>query len=140
MWQNNCFLYNQLNHVTLKNEQSEGLKVLIVDDEPDICYLLTGILRKRNLDAQSVHNLSDAQEALQMTRPNLIFLDNRLPDGLGLEFILFIKRNYPGTKVIIMTAYDSISEHKLAFANGADYFINKPLNKDLIHLALSQVA
>jgi len=71
------------------------LKVLIVDDELDICYLLSGILKQRNFRHGFVKTLSDARTALRNERPSLLFLDNRLPDGLGLDFVPYVKKNYP---------------------------------------------
>src|ERR1700730_9259395 len=75
-------------------------KVLIVDDEPDICYLFSRILLKRNLKPGYAKNLAEAFQSIQAAPPSLIFLDNSLPDGQGIDFIPFLKKNYPGTRVI----------------------------------------
>ena len=124
----------------MKTQIIEEMQVLIVDDEPDICFLLSGILKKKNLDTLVVNNLHDAEEVLQLNHPSLLFLDNRLPDGLGIEFIPYIKDKYPDTKVIMMTAHDSLADQRKAYARGADFFISKPLNRELINLALSKIA
>ena len=73
-------------------------KVLIVDDELDICYLLSGMLKQRNFLTGFVNTLSDAVIALQNDPPGILFLDNHLPDGFGLDFIPYIKKNYPDVK------------------------------------------
>ncbi|HLZ88319.1 MAG TPA: response regulator [Puia sp.] len=114
-------------------------KVLIVDDELDICYLLSGMLKQRNFQAGFVNTLSDAKTALQTETPSLIFLDNHLPDGFGLEFIPFIKKNYPGAKVIMITAHDGAQERKQAYDGGVDLFIAKPLNRKLIFDAVDKL-
>ena len=124
----------------MKTQIIEEMQVLIVDDEPDICFLLSGILKKKNLDTLVVNNLHDAEKVLQLNHPSLLFLDNRLPDGLGIEFIPYIKDKYPDTKVIMMTAHDSLADQRKAYARGADFFISKPLNRELINLALSKIA
>lgn len=108
-------------------------KVLIVDDEIDICYLLSVILKQRNLNPKYVNNLSDAESALRKETPSILFLDNHLPDGLGVEFIAYVKQNYPAIKVILITAYDSVSEKQVALKKGADYFIGKPFTKAVIN-------
>jgi two-component system, OmpR family, response regulator len=119
-------------------EQKE-LKVLIVDDELDICYLLSGVMRQRNFRAGFVTSLSDASIALRTDTPTFLFLDNRLPDGYGLDFIPYVKTNYPDIKIVVITAHDSLHDKNRAFAGGADLFISKPLNRELVNRAIDQL-
>ncbi len=113
--------------------------VLIVDDEPDICYLFDRILHKRNLKTGYACNLADAARAMYSNRPSLVFLDNNLPDGQGIDFIPYLKRHYPDTRVIMVTANDSVFDKKRAFQQGADGFLSKPLSLDLINRALDNI-
>jgi len=90
-----------------KNMQNEGRsKVLIVDDEPDVCFLFGKILKMRNLRTDFANNLADASRSVQEDPPSVIFLDNSLPDGQGIDFISFLKERYPDTRIIIITAND----------------------------------
>jgi CheY-like chemotaxis protein len=114
-------------------------KVLIVDDELDICYLLSGILRQRNIRTGFVNSLSDAVNALRTEPPSLLVLDNHLPDGFGLDFIPFVKQNYPDIKVIMITAHDGAQERKQAHEGGVDLFIAKPLNRKMINDAIDKL-
>ncbi|HVU98202.1 MAG TPA: response regulator [Puia sp.] len=114
-------------------------KVLIVDDELDICYLLSGMLKQRNFHTGFVNTLTDARMALETDTPSLIFLDNYLPDGFGLDFIPFVKQNYPEVKVIMITAHDSAQDRKKAYDGGVDLFIAKPLNRKLIYDAVDKL-
>lgn len=114
-------------------------KVLIVDDELDICYLLSGMLKQKNFQASFVNSLSDAVAALQNDTPALLFLDNHLPDGFGLDFIPFVKKNYPALKVIMITAHDGAVERKTAYNGGVDLFIAKPLNRKMIYDAIDKL-
>ena len=114
-------------------------KVLIVDDELDICYLLSGMLKQKNFQASFVNSLSDAVSALQNDTPALLFLDNHLPDGFGLDFIPFVKKNYPELKVIMITAHDGAVERKTAYNGGVDLFIAKPLNRKMIYDAIDKL-
>jgi DNA-binding response OmpR family regulator len=113
--------------------------VLIVDDEPDICYLFDRILHKRNLKTGYACNLADAARVMYSNRPSLVFLDNNLPDGQGIDFIPYLKRHYPDTRVIMVTANDSVFDKKRAFQQGADGFLSKPLSLDLINRALDNI-
>jgi two-component system OmpR family response regulator len=124
---------------TQKSTGNEVLTVLIVDDELDICYLLSGILKQKNFRTGFVNSLSEAEIALRNDTPSLLFLDNRLPDGFGLDFIPYAKRNYPQMKIVMISAHDSSADRKRAYEGGADLFIGKPLNRDLINEAISQV-
>ena len=114
-------------------------KVLIVDDELDICYLLSGMLKQRNFLTGFVNTLSDAEVALQNDPPTILFLDNHLPDGFGLDFIPFIKKNYPNVKVIMITAHDGAVERRQAYEGGVDLFVAKPLNRKMINDAIDKL-
>ncbi|HVW59537.1 MAG TPA: response regulator [Puia sp.] len=118
---------------------TDNSKVLIVDDELDICYLLSGMLKQRNFRAAFVNSLSDAVTALQADPPSLLFLDNHLPDGFGLDFIPYVKKNYPEIKVVMITAHDGAAERKTAYNGGVDLFIAKPLNRKMIFDAIDKL-
>ncbi len=115
------------------------LKVLIIDDEADICYLLSTLLKQKNLDADYVNTLTDAAVALKNTTPEIIFLDNHLPDGLGMNFIEYIKSHYPAIKIVMITAHDTAADRQKALSEGADYFISKPFTRDMIYKTVEQL-
>jgi DNA-binding response OmpR family regulator len=119
----------------LKNQR---FKVLIVDDEIDICYLLSGMLRQKDFKTAYVNTLGEASVAINNDAPDIIFLDNHLPDGLGMEYIKHIKETCPETCLIMITAHDSPSEKNRALGNGADAFLGKPLTRDLIYNSLQK--
>ena len=117
-----------------------NLKALIIDDETDICYLLSRLLKHKNLETAFVNSLSDANNALKNERPEIIFLDNHLPDGLGINYIPYIKKNYPDSKIIMITAHDSGDDRAKALENGADFFIGKPFSSEIIYKTVDQVS
>lgn len=123
----------------MRDTNNNNNKVLIVDDELDICYLLSGMLKQRNFLAGFVNTLTDAVNALQTDTPSILFLDNHLPDGFGLDFIPFIKKNYPEVKVIMITAHDGAADRKQAYDGGVDLFVAKPLNRKLINDAIDKL-
>ncbi|MEO6491093.1 MAG: response regulator [Ferruginibacter sp.] len=115
------------------------MKVLIIDDETDICYLLSTLLKQRNLEAEYVNTLSDATLALKRGTPEIIFLDNHLPDGLGVNFIEHIKSNYPSSKIVMITAHDTAAHRQRAIKEGVDFFIGKPFTRDIIFKTVDQL-
>jgi DNA-binding response OmpR family regulator len=120
----------------LKNDM---LKALIIDDETDICYLLSALLKQKNLESAYVNNLADATQLLKNYAPEIIFLDNHLPDGLGMNFIEYIRKYYPTVKIIMITAHDTAADKHRALKEGADFFIGKPFTRDLIYQAVDEV-
>ncbi len=116
------------------------LKALIIDDETDICYLLSRLLKHKNLDPSFVNSLSEADKVLKSDHPEIIFLDNHLPDGLGINYISYIKKNYPKSKIVMITAHDSGDDRAKALKNGADYFIGKPFTSDIIYKTVDALA
>ena len=116
-----------------------NLKALIIDDETDICYLLSTLLKQRNLETAYVNTLSDAAIALKKDTPELIFLDNHLPDGMGMNFIEYIKQHYPAAKIVMITAHDTPQDRQQAITEGVDGFIAKPFTREVIYKALDRL-
>ena len=117
-----------------------AVKALIIDDETDICYLLSRLLKQKNYETSFVNTLTAANDALKAEHPEIIFLDNHLPDGLGLNYLLYIKENYPKSKIVMITAHDSVDDREKAMNNGEDFFIGKPFTSDLIYEAVDAVS
>ena len=111
-------------------------KILIVEDEGDLCFLLELILTDGKTSIDRVKNLKEAKEFLQTEQPNLIVLDNRLPDGLGLDFLPFIKSNYPAVRIIMISGKDGAVKD-LALENGAHIFLTKPFTKDKLYSSVT---
>lgn len=79
--------------------------VLIIDDETDLCMLLYSYLKRKNFDVQFTHNLKDGMAAIKEMRPDVLFLDNNLPDGLGWEIAPQLVKDYPLTKINLISAF-----------------------------------
>ena len=109
------------------------IKILIVDDEPDICYSLTRTLSKRGFITTSSHTLAEAEKELKASQPNILLLDNHLPDGRGIDFANRISHKYPDLKIIMITAHDSPEDRSKAYSNGIDFFLSKPFTINQIN-------
>jgi two-component system, OmpR family, response regulator len=108
-------------------------KILIIDDEKDIRYLLGNILKQINISSIFASSLSDADDIIEHDAElSFVFLDNHLPDGLGVNYIKHIKKRCPSCKVIMITAHDNQADREKASHEGADYFIGKPFSRELI--------
>lgn len=118
---------------------ADATKILIVDDEVDICFLLSNLLKKKNYQTQSAFDIQQAKMALAHYTPAVVFLDNHLTDGLGMNFIPYIKQHCPQTKIIMITAYDDQESRVEAFDKGVDDFVSKPLRWDILNTAIEKV-
>ncbi len=103
-------------------------RVLIVDDEPDLCELLAITLRGMNLPSDSAGSLADAKRALAAGSYRLCLCDLRLPDGSGLELIEHIQRTQGQLPVAMITAHGDVGAAVAAMKAGAFDFVNKPVN------------
>ena len=115
--------------IGLEKGMSKGLKkVLIVDDEETLTWSMAKSLSK-DKDKYEVMIANNGREALQLlktSRIDLVISDIRMPDINGLDLLVMIKKEYPETKVIIMTAYGSSDVQKEANQRGSLFYIEKP--------------
>lgn len=117
----------------------KSISVLVVDDEVEICMLLSGMLKKKGCSVDCAHSLKDARELLQRTKYKLIFLDLNLPDGLGFRLIKDTSSSQEEVKIVIISAYDGNVERKRADSEGVDYFLPKPFNRAAVFDVLEHI-
>ena len=113
-------------------------KVLIVEDEGEICLLLNLLLDGKEMEVDHVKTLSAARNYLEEEQPAHVLLDNRLPDGLGLDFINFLKQQYPSIKIIMISGVDPAAAD-IALENGANAFLAKPFTRSELYDSISDL-
>lgn len=117
-------------------KQSVSKKVLVVEDDGEIGLVLDMILTERKYQLDYVNNLLSADEYLQRHEPSVIILDNKLPDGFGVDFISYIKKKQPSIKIIMISGFGSVRD--VALENGADLFFEKPFSLEEFNEALNR--
>ncbi len=106
-------------------------KLLIIDDEMDACLLMARLFRSKFKCIDCANSLAEAFEKANMVPPDVILLDNNLPDGYGIEHINDF-RNLRSDHILEVVMISAIDIRAEALTAGADYFICKPiLAKDL---------
>ena len=112
-----------------------SLKVLIVDDEPDVELLFRQRFRKELREgdfnfhfAFSAENALNYLKTLQPFDVVLVLSDINMPGMNGLELLRLIKTEFPDLKVIMVIAYGDEANHQTALGYGADDFITKPVD------------
>lgn len=111
---------------TINDTMNPSIKILIVDDEADICYFLSSSLAKKGYTTTFTHSLEDARDQLKAAQPAILLLDNHLPDGRGVDFVNYVKPLYPDLKIIMITAHDTPQDRARAYGNGVNFFLSKP--------------
>ena len=122
------------NYGPLLNATSK--RVLIVDDETDICLLLSGLLRRLGYQPTCAHFIEEGRQCLHSQQFSAVFLDLNLPDGLGFDLLPIIKEDQVSARVIMISAFDGQAERRRATEQGADYFIGKPFTRRSVEMAL----
>jgi len=87
-------------------------RVLIVDDEVDLCMLIKNYLSRRNYDVYAAHTLSDGIKKLESLSPDVLLLDNNLPDGMGWKEAENIHRKFPNMNITLISAYQTSKDFK----------------------------
>ena len=104
-------------------------KILIIEDEGEMCLVLNILLIDEDIGLDHVKNLSAAEEYLAQELPSLIILDNKLPDGYGVDYMRHLKKKFSSIKIIMISGFDA-SARDVAMENGADLFLEKPFTKE----------
>ncbi len=111
--------------------------ILIIDDEEDLCWLLASALTEKGYIVSTANSIFHGISSLE-NKPDLIFLDLKLPDGDGMDILPFITEKSPDTFVVIISAYGSEERIVDAKERGVHSFIDKPFTEDKIMHTLKQ--
>lgn len=84
---------------------TERRKVLIIDDEVDLCLLLKGYFQKKDFDVFIAHTLREGIEMADRIIPDLLFIDNNLPDGFGWSEAPALAQRFPSLLINLISAY-----------------------------------
>jgi len=101
---------------------------LVIDDEPDICELLSLTLGRMDISTETTANVAGAKSLLSRKQFDLCLTDMRLPDGDGLELVEWMQTNAAGVPVAVITAHGNVETAVQALKLGAFDFISKPLD------------
>jgi two-component system, NtrC family, response regulator HydG len=113
-------------------------KILLIDDDRDICLLLERFLSKKDYKVQSCYKGEMAVELLKKEPFDLILCDYRLPDTNGLEMLQRIRILRPEAIVIIITGYSDVRIAVQTLKYGAYDYVTKPLYPDEILLTIKE--
>jgi two-component system response regulator HydG len=101
-------------------------KILLVDDDAFTSRLIQGLLRERNMELQVAGNCAQARIAFHATDFNLVLLDQRLPDGNGLDLFAEMRRERPRQVAMLITGFADVRDAVRAVRGGLFDYLTKP--------------
>jgi DNA-binding response OmpR family regulator len=116
----------------------EPVKILVVDDETNICQNVKKILSKKNYEVTTALNADEAIEKLAKNSYTLLISDIVMPGKNGLELLKMVKNQWPLTKAMIMTAYASTDTAMKSIRLGALDYIPKPFTPQELRTKVGQ--
>ncbi len=108
------------------------MRILIIEDEITLNKTLVEGLKEFGYQSDDAETLKDGEYFLSIRNYDLVLMDWMLPDGNGIDIIKSIKANTPKTVVIVLSARDDNESEIEALKNGADDYIRKPFDFDVL--------
>ncbi|MCM2357086.1 MAG: sigma-54 dependent transcriptional regulator [Geobacteraceae bacterium] len=116
------------------------MKALVIDDESSIRLALTHFLRGRGYETLEAATAGEGLALARATLPDIVFLDQRLPDMDGDTILPSLIAPEIGAIVVMMTAYAELDKAVQAMKKGAEYYFSKPVDLDNVAVILERLA
>jgi two-component system OmpR family response regulator len=104
------------------------VRVLVVDDEPDLTEVLSGALRYEGWQVRTTGDAAGALRQAAAFRPDAVVLDVMLPDGDGLSVLRRLRATQPEVCVLFLTARDTVEDRIAGITAGGDDYVTKPFS------------
>ncbi|MCP1622261.1 MAG: response regulator transcription factor [Pseudomonas sp.] len=101
-------------------------ELLLIDDDVELCELLTTWLTQEGFSIRAAHDGAQARAALGSRAPDAVVLDVMLPDGSGLELLKSLRSDHPDLPVLMLSARGEPLDRILGLELGADDYLAKP--------------
>ncbi|MBN2829356.1 MAG: sigma-54-dependent Fis family transcriptional regulator [Candidatus Cloacimonetes bacterium] len=114
------------------------MKVLIIDDERNICRMLKEIAEEEGYLAETAITAKDGRDLMDAFNPDMLFLDVKLPDKSGLDLLEELRKSGFTLPVVMISGHGNIPTAVKALKSGAVDFLEKPLSLPLVRLSLQR--
>lgn len=121
----------------IKNETTKMGRILIIDDEVDICIMLSKYLKTLSFETDYVSTVKATITSIDKHTYDLLFVDLNLLEGSGYDVIEYAKKLNLSSKIVVISAHDS--EASRVIERGADIFIAKPFTTRTVYEALKML-
>lgn len=106
-------------------------KIVIIDDEEDLCHLMKAFLVELDYDVFLAYTLTSGLQLMDDVSPDIAFIDNNLPDGSGWEKMTYLRKKFPNCKINLVSAYQYITPEMKDNSAGIS-ILEKPLRLNAI--------
>ncbi len=113
-------------------------RVLVVDDEPRLRDLLVDVLPEMGYPAAAVRSGEEAVRAMAADPREIVLLDLHLPGVGGLDVFAEVRRRWPATQVVVLTAYGDLAAAQEAIRLGVADFLTKPFHLSDVEAAMDR--
>ena len=125
----------------LKGDYFQKNKILIVDDEPDFCDVISQLLSTHDYETSIAENGFAAGLQITQFKPDLLVLDLVMPGMDGFEVCRLVKGHPDTTHIMVLavTGYDTPENRKQIMEAGADRYLPKPIEKDILFKTVEEL-
>lgn len=116
------------------------IKVLVVDDDPQVCKTVGKILQENNYQTQTFTQPRQALQAVRKTPFDIGLIDIKMPDVSGVELVEKIKAEDDRVALLVMTAYPDVQSAAETMRLGARDYITKPFTEEQLLAAVERIA
>jgi DNA-binding response OmpR family regulator len=109
-----------------RHGQTSCRRVLFVDDNDDICFIVSQLLSASNYEVTTANSMADGLELALSQHFDAFILDNLFPDGTGLELCRQLRRLAPSIPILFLSAAVHESDRQAGFEAGAQAYLTKP--------------
>jgi len=114
----------------------DSRSVLIIDDEKDLCHLMKSFLQPLGFKVYTAYTWTEGLATIHTVSPDVIFLDNNLPDGFGWDHINEIRQLLPSCQITLMSGFKNSNDLR---PNHNVYVLDKPISLQKLSKHLSNV-
>jgi DNA-binding NtrC family response regulator len=112
--------------------------ILVVDDEENLSYSIRLALQRQGHKCRVADTVSAALEECNRSVPDLTLIDMQLPDGNGLDLMIWLRDRELDMPVIVVTAYGTVDNAVTAMKQGAADYLQKPLSIEEVCLSINR--
>lgn len=118
--------------------ENKMTKILVVDDNPQVCQRLSEMLKEEGYDVMSMESGEEAVKCLQEENFELAIVDLMMPGMDGIDLLKWVKKVKPETQIIMITAFATVENAVEGMKKGASDYITKPFKLNEVQVAVKK--
>lgn len=116
------------------------MTVLIVDDQENMCWILSKVLSSAGFSIKTANTAKDALSIADKNKIHAAIIDYRLPDNNGFDLFLDLRERNKNFPCLLITSYGSSKLHEEALRLGFDAYFDKPFDNEVLVIAIKKAS